>query len=148
MPNLLDHDVQAALLALVPPTPVSDIAAFVLRVSLGALFIVHLYWKCAICDGGFHQWWENFEANGYPRIVPYYVVSAEILGALLFIPGIHTRWVSLYALPLMIGAAHFWQVRNGFFFTVGGSELPAVWALLLLLQALLGDGAFAIGSVF
>ena len=147
MPNLLDHHMQSALLAIASQASLSEIAALVLRASLGALFIVHLYWKFAVCDGGFAKWWANFETNGYARIVPYYVVSAEILGALLLIPGIHTRWVSLYALPLMLGAAHFWQVRKGFFFTVGGSELPVVWALLLLLAALLGDGAFALGPV-
>ena len=62
----------------------------------------------------------------------------------LLIPGVHTRWVSLYAVPMMLGAAHFWSVRKGFFFTAGGCELPLVWAVMLLVQAILGDGAFAV----
>lgn len=147
MPTLLDQHLVAPAFALVAQQPVSEIAALLLRVSLGALFIAHLFWKFAVCDGGFRSWWANFETNGYPRIVPYYVVSAEILGAVCLIPGIHTRWVSVYALPLMIGAAHYWQARKGFFFTAGGSELPTVWALMLLVQSLLGDGAFAVGPV-
>lgn len=119
-------------------------AALVLRVTLGLLFIVHLYWKFRIHDGGFVKWWSNFATNGYPWFVPYYVVSAEVLGALLLIPGIQTRLVSLYAVPMMLGAAHFWSVRKGFFFTAGGSELTLVWAVMLLVQAMLGDGAFAV----
>lgn len=119
-------------------------AALVLRVTLGLLFIVHLYWKFRIHDGGFAKWWSNFATNGYPWFVPYYVVSAEVLGALLLIPGIQTRLVSLYAVPMMLGAAHFWSVRKGFFFTAGGSELTLVWAVMLLVQAMLGDGAFAV----
>ena len=119
-------------------------AALVLRVSLGLLFIAHLYWKFAIHEGGFAKWWSNFATNGYPTFVPYYVLSAEILGALLLIPGIHTRWTSLYAVPLMLGASHFWSVRKGFFFTEGGCELPLVWAVMLLVQSILGDGAFAV----
>lgn len=76
--------------------------------------------------------------------MPCYVVSAEILGAVFLTPGVHTRWVCLYALPLMIGATHFWYVRKGFFFTMAGCELPLVWALMLAVQAMLGDGAFAL----
>jgi hypothetical protein len=75
--------------------------------------------------------------------VPWYVISAEFAGALLLIPGIYTRWVSLYAIPLMVGAAQFWWVRKGFYFTAAGSELPLLWASVLLVQALLGDGPYA-----
>jgi putative oxidoreductase len=76
--------------------------------------------------------------------VPWYAISAEFVGALLLIPGIYTRWASLYAVPLMIGAAQFWVVRKGFFFTAAGCELPIVWTILLLVQALLGDGPYAL----
>ena len=51
---------------------------------------------------------------------------------------------SLYSLPLMIGATHFWYVRKGFFFTMAGCELPFVWAVMLVVQAILGNGAFAL----
>ena len=78
-------------------------AALLLRISLGLLFIAHLYWKFAVLDGGLDKWWSNFAANGYPSITPWYCISAEFAGALLLIPGIWTRWVSLYALPLILG---------------------------------------------
>lgn len=122
------------------------IAALFLRVCLGLMFIAHLYWKFSRQAGGVVTWWSNFRANGYPWFVPYYALSAEILGATLLIPGIHTRWVCLYALPLMLGAAHFWFVRKGFFFTTGGCELPLVWAVMLLVQSILGDGAYALNA--
>jgi putative oxidoreductase len=119
-------------------------APLFLRVALGSLFIAHLYWKLAVLPGGFNQWWGNFSANGYPAFVPWYVISAECAGALLLIPGIHTRWVSLYAVPMMLGAAHFWAERKGFWFVNGGAELPVVWAVMLILQAMLGDGPHAV----
>jgi hypothetical protein len=78
-------------------------ATLLLRVSLGLLFIAHLYWKFVILDGGLDKWWANFAANGYPSITPWYCISAEFAGALLLIPGIWTRWVALYALPLILG---------------------------------------------
>jgi len=118
------------------------IAPLLLRFALGALFIAHLYWKFAILPGGLGQWWSNFAANGYPSFVPCYVFSAEIAGALLLIPGIYVRWVSLYAMPMMLGAAHFWGTRNGFYFTASGAELPLVWFVLLVLQVMLGDGPY------
>jgi putative oxidoreductase len=119
-------------------------AALLLRVSLGTLFIAHLYWKFQILDGGLNKWWGNFASNAYPAFVPWYCISAEFVGALLLIPGIYTRWTCLYTLPLIAGAAHFWAVRKGFYFTGAGSELPIVWSIMLVVQTLLGDGAFAV----
>jgi putative oxidoreductase len=119
-------------------------AALLLRVTLGALFLAHLYWKFALLDGGVARWLASFATNGYPFFVPYYVLSAEFLGAICLIPGIYARWVAIYAVPMMFGAAHFWLVRKGFYFTGAGSELPAVWGTILIVQALLGDGIWAI----
>jgi putative oxidoreductase len=118
-------------------------AVLLLRLSLGLLFIAHLYWKFVILDGGLDKWWANFAAQGYPAITPWYCISAEFAGALLLIPGIWTRWVCLYALPLIFGAAQYWAVRKGFYFTIGGAELALVWGLMLILQAMLGDGPYA-----
>jgi len=115
-----------------------------LRVSLGLLFWAHLYWKFFVLPGGLTQWWGSFSTNGYPWFVPWYVISAEFVGALLLIPGTYARWASLYAVQLMIGAAQFWLVRKGFFFTSAGCELPIVWTILLVVQALLGDGPYAL----
>jgi putative oxidoreductase len=118
--------------------------ALLLRLTLGSLFIAHLYWKVAVYPGGLERWWSNFATNGYPWFVPWYVVSAELAGALFLIPGIAVRWVSLYALPMMIGAAHFWAVRNGFWFVAAGAELPVLWGVLLVLQFLIGSGPYAL----
>jgi putative oxidoreductase len=115
-----------------------------LRLTLGALFIAHLYWKFAILPGGVVRWWSGLVASGYPWFVPWYVMSAEFAGAILLIPGICTRWVSIFCLPVMIGAAQFWLVRKGFYFTSAGGELPVIWGILLLVQALVGDGPYAV----
>jgi putative oxidoreductase len=117
-------------------------AALLLRLVLGWLFILHIYWKFAI--RGFDAWWAGLHAAGYPTAVVIYVLCAEFAGALLLIPGIFTRWVSLFAVPLMVGASQFWLVRTGFYFTVAGAELPLLWGVALIVQALLGDGAYAL----
>ncbi|HTI66225.1 MAG TPA: DoxX family protein [Caulobacteraceae bacterium] len=115
-----------------------------LRVVLGALFIAHLYLKFVVMPAGIHGWWMGLLKNGYPAFVPAYVLSAEFAAALLLIPGVLTRYVALYAMPMMLGAAQFWLVRKGFYFTVAGAELPLVWLALLGAQVLLGDGACAL----
>jgi putative oxidoreductase len=116
--------------------------ALMLRLTIGGLFIVHLVWKFAVL--GLDKWWTGLEQAGYPSWVLAYTVSGEFAGAILITLGIYTRWVSLYTLPLMIGAAQFWAQRKGFYFTAAGCELPAVWSILLVTQALMGDGAYAV----
>ena len=124
--------------------PATNRVALLLRLLLGSLFIAHLYWKVAILPGGLGSWWRNLLENGYPAFAPAYVLSAELAGALLLIPGVLTRYVALYAMPMMAGAAHFWLVRKGFYFTQGGAELPLVWLALLGLQVVAGDGDHAL----
>lgn len=121
-----------------------SLGALLLRLLLGALFIAHLYWKFFLLHGGFHAWWSGLAKLGYPPIALVYVLSAEFAGALLLIPGIWTRWVAVWAIPMMTGAAQFWLARKGFYFTAAGGELPLVWLALLIIQAVLGDGALAL----
>ena len=121
-----------------------DYAVVLLRVLLGGLFIAHLWWKFVLREGGIEGWWQGLLQNGYPSYVPANVFSAEVLGALLLIPGICTRYVALYAVPMMVGATQFWLVRKGFFFIYAGAELPLVWTVLLVLQVMLGDGPYAL----
>jgi putative oxidoreductase len=118
--------------------------ALLLRLLLGLLFIAHLYWKLVLLPGGLPAWWHGLVSAGYPPFVPAYVLSAEIVGAVLLIPGVLTRYVAAYAMPMMAGAAQFWLVRTGFYFTRSGAEMPLVWLVLLALQIVLGDGAYAL----
>ena len=113
-----------------------------LRITIGGLFILHLYLKFALL--GVDKWWTGLEQAGYPDWVLAYTISGEFVGAILITLGVYTRWASLYALPLMIGATQFVAARKGFYYAGGGFELPLVWSILLIAQALLGDGAYAL----
>lgn len=118
--------------------------ALILRVALGLLFILHLYKKFFVT--GLDVWWLGLEKAGYPEFVIWYALSVEFAAALLLIPGIYTRWVSLYAIPMMLGAAEYWFVRKGFFFTDAGAEAALLWSCALLVQVLIGDGAYALAD--
>ena len=56
-----------------------------------------------------------------------------------------TRIVALALVPVLIGATWV-HSGNGWLFTSpnGGWEYPAFWTVALIVQALLGDGAYAL----
>jgi len=117
-------------------------AALLLRLALGTLFILHIYRKFYIT--GIDTWWSTFEHDGYPAWVLIYVLLAESLAAVALPLGIGTRWVSLFALPLTLGASQYWLVRHGYWFSQAGAEFPLLWSAALLVLALLGEGAWAL----
>jgi putative oxidoreductase len=116
--------------------------ALLLRLTLGAYFILHVYRKFAII--GFTSWWLGLQHNGYPEWVIVYVLISEFAAAIALPLGLWTRWVSLFVLPALIGVSQYWFVRRGFWFTNSGAELPVLWTFGLVAMAFLGDGAYAL----
>ena len=122
-----------------------DLAASILRVALGVLFLIHAGLKVFVFTpagtAGF------FQSLGFPGPLAYLVIAAEVLGGVALILGLWTRWVSLALVPILLGAIYAPHGAAGFFFSNqgGGWEFPAFWAVALAVQALLGDGAFALG---
>ena len=117
-------------------------AALILRLSLAFLFFAHLYRKFAFI--GFDNWWAGLVKQGYADWMLGYTVAAETAGAMLLLLGIYTRTVSVLALPVLIAVTYHWATRRGFWFADGGAEFPLAWTLMLIGQALLGDGAYAV----
>ncbi len=121
----------------------SAAAALLLRVSLGAMFIAHALLKYLVFTlPGTAQF---FESLGLPGVLGYATFAAELVGGVLLILGVRTRVVALALLPVLLGAT--WaHSGNGWLFTSpkGGWEYPAFWTVALIVQALLGDGAFAL----
>ncbi|HYD65965.1 DoxX family protein [Azospirillum sp.] len=128
---------------MIDTTRTAPYAAFALRVSLGVLFLAHAYLKIFVFTvPGTVSF---FESIGYPGFLAYLVILGELGGGLLLLLGTYTSLVSLALVPLMIGAT-LQHAGNGWLFSApgGGWEFPAFWTVLLGVQALLGDGAFAL----
>ena len=119
-------------------------AALLLRVTLGLAFIAHgLVLK--LMTFGLAGTMGYFGSLGFPPVFGAIVIAAEIAGGLALVAGVWVRTVSLLFLPIMIGAT-LQHVPNGWLFTAngGGWEYPVMWTVLLLVQAGLGAGAFAL----
>lgn len=122
-------------------------AAFILRVSLGVMTLAHGLLKIFVFTiagtVGF------FETLGYPGVLAYAVIAGEIFGGLALLAGFWTRYVALGLLPILIGAI-ITHAGNGWLFSNpdGGWEFPAFWTVALIVQALLGDGAFSIRAIY
>jgi len=118
-------------------------AALLLRVALGTMFVAHALLKYFVFTlPGTAQF---FESLGLPGALGYVTFAAELVGGVLLIAGVHVRAVSLALVPVLLGAA--WaHAGNGWLFSSpkGGWEYPAFWTVTLVVQALLGDGAFAL----
>ena len=122
----------------------ADLAATLLRVSMGVLFLAHAGLKVFVFTpagtAGF------FASLGLPGPLAYLVIAAELLGGIALILGVYSRWVSLALVPILLGSIYVPHGAAGFFFSNegGGWEFPAFWAVTLVVQALLGDGAYAL----
>src|SRR5207244_11836128 len=90
---------------------------------------------------------QHFKSPGLPGELAYLTMAAEIVGGILLILGIETRWVALGLVPLMLGTIVLVHGKAGWLFTNkdGGWEYPAFWIVGLLALSLPGDGAAALG---
>lgn len=117
-----------------------------LRITLGLAAIAHGLLKVLVFTlpgtVGF------FESLGLPGFLAYITAFVEIAGGLALVAGFQTRLVSLAMVPILLGAT--WaHSGNGWVFSNqgGGWEYPLFWAIILVAQAMLGSGAFAVDDM-
>ncbi|MBC7781602.1 MAG: DoxX family protein [Proteobacteria bacterium] len=121
----------------------ADLAALVLRLALGTMFIAHGLLKVVVFTlPGTAAF---FESQGFPGWSAYPVTALELVGGVALILGVYSRYVTLALIPVLLGAL-FVHLPNGWLFTApnGGWEYPAFLCAVALTQALLGDGAYAL----
>lgn len=86
-----------------------------------------------------------FESVGFPSLLAYVVIIAELGGGVLLILGVYARWVALALIPVLLGAAWV-HAGNGWVFSApnGGWEYPLYLAATSFALYLLGDGRYAL----
>ena len=121
-------------------------AAFLLRVTLGVVFIAHALVKVFVLT--LPGTVAFFVDHGFPGWTAYPVFVAELVGGLALVAGTYTRLVALALIPVLLGAfTVHWS--NGWYFGApnGGWEYIAVLLAALVVQAGLGDGRLALTTV-
>ena len=124
-------------------TTTAPYGAFLLRLALGTMFAAHALLKFFVFTlPGTAKF---FASIGLPDWLGYVVFAAELGGGVLLIAGVYARAVAVALVPILLGAT--WaHAGNGWIFTApnGGWEYPLFLTVAAMVQALLGDGAFAL----
>jgi putative oxidoreductase len=132
-----------------PPKPISSsgllpratAGATLLRLTLAAFWIVHWWFKVGF--RGMSATESFFIHQGLPAWLAWLDISFEVVVASCLILGIYVPLICLVSLPILV-ASMFIYAGNGFYFPTAGIELPIFWALVQIVQALLGPGVFRI----
>jgi putative oxidoreductase len=116
---------------------------FVVRVITGLLFAVHGWQKFA---GGIAGVTGFFAKIGIPipGVMAPFVAGLELIGGLLLIVGLATRWVSLlFACEMVVTTFYVQLPTRGW----NGADLDRLLLAVALLLVLAGPGAAALDSV-
>lgn len=119
-----------------PQEKLNDLAAFILRIALGVMFLLHsVYYKWMVytLDGTVGY----FEGIGLPGTLAYIVFTMEAVGGTMLVLGIQTRWAALMLTPILFGV--IWAHTGD-----GKLEYPIYLTILAIVQVMLGDGKFAL----
>src|SRR5215469_14158998 len=89
----------------------SDFGVLLLRVSLGIMFLAHSV-VLKLLTYGLPGTAAFFAGVGLPPSLAYLTFTAEAIGGVLLVLGVHARWVALALSPIMIGALVFVHAAN------------------------------------
>ena len=122
--------------------------ALLLRIALGSLFLAHGLLKLLVHKPSGTA--AYFRSLGLPGFFGYLTMAAELGGGALLILGIGTSMVALALVPLILGTIYIVHGSKGWLFTNegGGWEFPAFWTVALVVQSLIGSGAYSLGHAF
>ena len=120
-----------------------NIALAMLRISMGTIFIAHGLLKVLVFT--LPGTVAFFDSVGFPGFLAYIVTFAEIGGGAMLVLGIYTRQVALLLLPIMLGATWV-HLGNGWVFSNpnGGWEFPLLLAVITIVMAMSGSGAWSL----
>ena len=114
-----------------------DIALLLIRVGLGAVFVIHGWEKVTNMEGtiGF------FASLGLSSIWAYVVAYIELIGGLAVLLGSFTGWAAMLLAAVMVGAIGMVKLEQGF---LGGYEFDLVLFLSAVAVALAGPGKYTV----
>jgi putative oxidoreductase len=120
----------------------SSLAALALRLIIAGFFGYHFFFKL---QAGFAANVTSFELRAFPFPTLFAFVDMFVEACVIpfLVLGIYSRFCMIMLIPLMIGIwGVFWP--RAFNFSMGGSELPTMWFLVMWVLIIIGDGRYAI----
>ena len=127
----------------IPLQTYNETGAFILRISLGVMWIAHagLKWFTFTIPG-FAGWLESI---GFSPLFAWPVFLAELIGGLMIFSGFYARHASLALIPVM-AVAMYSHLPNGWVHVSegGGWEYPLFLIIASIVHVLIGDGRFTI----
>ncbi|MCY9670059.1 DoxX family protein [Paenibacillus alginolyticus] len=93
------------------------VVATLMRVVLGIIFLAHGISKLQMGLSNVAAW---FSSMGVPGILAYVVVVLEVVGGILLIIGLFTRYVSALFIIMLIGAIFTMKLSGGL---LGNSQM-------------------------
>ncbi|MEL7374584.1 MAG: DoxX family protein [Pseudomonadota bacterium] len=122
-----------------------ELAATALRIALAVMLLAHASLKLFVFTPAGTA--GLFASIGLPGSLAHAVIAMELAAGIALLVGVYSRIASVAMVPVMIGTIVFVHGANGWAFgnEGGGWEYPAFLTVALLVQALLGDGAYALG---
>jgi putative oxidoreductase len=132
----------------------SAFGATLLRITLGALFVLHGDLAYFALEPGGPAELVDLVGRPLGTALAWYLVVAQVLGGLMMIAGLWTRWAALANVPILLGAVLLLHRGEGFFMAgaavdagaavrVVGIEYPLLVLVATIAQALLGGGAWS-----
>jgi putative oxidoreductase len=113
---------------------------FIVRITMGALFAVHGYQKFAGGIGGVVGFFSKLGLPA-PGLLAPFIAGLELIGGILLILGIGTRWISvLFACEMLVTTVLIQIPAKGW----NGADLDRMLLAASLLFILAGPGALAV----
>ena len=125
---------------------VNEYAEPILRIALGAILIPHGLQKLFGAFGGmgFAGNAALFDRIGFTPGIFWGTLVGELIGGLLLVLGLFTRFAAAAVLIFMIVAVKFTSARGGFFWNTQGFEYPLLIGFCALFFLIRGGGAWSL----
>ncbi len=119
--------------------------ALVLRVTVGAIFIMHAYLALFVIGPEELAKYFTDAHVPFPKLGAWYVILAHGVGGICLILGVLARWAALANVPVIAGALYLVHLKQGFFMGKdGGYEYSLLVLGATVALALLGPGSFTL----
>lgn len=120
-----------------------DLGILLIRLVLGAVFIYHGWAKVGNIDGTL----AFFTQIGLGNILLVYLAGyGELLGGILLVLGLWTRYISPVLVIIMAVAIQTVHLKNGFNIMQGGYEYALTLLIVSAAIGMIGAGAYSVDA--